>query len=95
MNTQPPIYYSYHAHDKMEELLVSEPEVAETLATGDVSPAKLGRLMAAKVFTEGYKWRGSDYPHREISIVYVVEPRGVTVITLIVRYGFWEANSES
>lgn len=95
MSEQRRVYYSPHASDNMEILEVSEQEVEETLATGDISPAKLGRLMATKVFTEGYMWRTRYYPHREINVVHVVEPRGVTAITLIVRYGFWRGIGES
>ena len=89
------VHYSLHAADNLKKLEVSEQEVEETLATGFISPAKLGRLMATKVFTEGYMWRMRYYPHREINVVHVVEPRGVTAITIIVRYGFWRDSSES
>lgn len=89
MSRQHQVYYSLHANDTMKELQVSEREVEETLATGSITPAKLGRLMATKVFTDGYMWRMRYYPHREINVVHVVEPRGITAITIIVRYGIW------
>ena len=94
MSQQQRVYYSLHASDNMEKLEVSEAEIEDTLFTGAISSAKLGRLMATKVFTEGYMWQTSYYPHREINVVHVVEPRGITVITLIVRYGFWRGTSE-
>ena len=94
MSRQLRIYYSLHATDNLKALEVSEQEVEETLATGSISPANLGRLMATKVFTQGYMWRMRYYPHREINVVHVVEPRGITVITIIVRYGFWRDTSE-
>ena len=94
MSRQQQVYYSLHARDTMKELEVSEQEVEETLVTGTISPAKRGRLMATKVFTEGYMWRTRYYPHREINVFHVVEPRGVTAVTIIVRYGFWRYASE-
>lgn len=95
MSRQNRVYYSLHAADNLEKLEVSEQEVEETLETGSISPAKLGRLRATKVFTEGYMWRMRYYPHREINVFHVVEPRGITAITIIVRYGFWRDASEN
>ena len=94
MSRQHRVYYSLHANDTMKKLEVSEQEVEETLATGSITPANLGRLMATKVFTDGYMWRMRYYPHREINVVHVVEPRGITAITVIVRYGIWRGIGE-
>ena len=43
-----------------------------------------------KVFSEGYEHRNRWYPSKELSVFYVEEDWGTTVVTVIVRYGDWE-----
>ena len=75
---------------KMLERGVSIEEIRQTILTGDISAAELGRSKATYVFTEGYHREGTDYPHKEVQVVFVVEPWATVVVTVIARYGFWK-----
>lgn len=74
---------------KMRERGVTEEEIRQTIQTGRVSPAELGRSMATRVFTAGYHREGIDYAHKEVQVVFVKEPWSTVVVTVIARYGFW------
>ena len=68
----------------------TDTEVLDTILEGmnrDARPPKLGRL---KVFSEGYEHRDRWYPSKEVSVFYVEEDWGTTVVTVFVRYGNWE-----
>ena len=52
------------------------------------------RYVRRRVFTEGYEWYGREYPHKEITAVYVVEGHRTVILTAIARYGRFEANYE-
>ena len=75
--------------NKMLERGVSEEEIRQSIVMGAISPAERGRSKATYVFTEGYHREGTDYPHKEVQVVFVVEPWATVVVTVIARYGFW------
>ena len=75
---------------KMLERGISVEEIRQSIVMGDISPAELGRSKATCVFTKGYHREGTDYPHKEVQVVFVVEPWATVVITVIARYGFWK-----
>ena len=75
---------------KMSERGYTGEEAYKTVESGvkyEVDPPALGRSM---VFTDGYLWRGTWYPHKELRVIYVIEDNVYKVITVIVRYGYWE-----
>lgn len=73
----------------MRERGVAEHEVAEALALGRPSAAVRGRVARVRVFREGYRWRGTDYPNKEVRVLYAVEGNDTVVITVRARYGQW------
>ena len=83
------LYFGNRVENKMRERGVSEEEIRQAILTGIISPADLGRSRATRVFTDGYHHGGADYPHKEIQVVFVVEPWATVVVTVIARYGFW------
>ncbi len=83
------LYFGNRVSDKMGVRGVSEAEIRQTILAGEVSPAEFGRSKAIRVFTEGYHYEGTDYPHKEVQVIFVVEPWATVVVTVIARYGFW------
>ena len=68
---------------------ITEDEVVDVVRTGDVTPGRHGRVIATKVLTRGYIWRGADYPHKEVQVVHSQGEPSITVVTVRTRYGFW------
>ena len=73
----------------MRERRITEEDIRQTIQTGRVSLAELGRSMATRVFTAGYHREGIDYAPKEVQVVFVEEPWATVVVTVIARYGFW------
>ena len=70
----------------MLERGVLEAEVGETVEEGELVGVRARRQIRRRVFRSGYERRGQVYPHKEITVVYVVEGGLATVITSIARY---------
>lgn len=68
----------------------TDAEVLDTILEGTDRPARPPKLARLKVFNEGYEHRNRWYPSKELSVFYVQEDWGTTVVTVIVRYGDWE-----
>ena len=68
----------------------TEAEVLDTILKGTVRAARSPKLARRKVFSGGYEHRNRWYPGKEVSVFYVEEDWGTTVVTVIVRYGDWE-----
>ena len=83
------LYIGNRVPNKMRERGISLDEIRDAILTGEISQAALGRMKATCVFAEGYHYQGIDYPHKEVQVVYVVEPWATVVATVIARYGFW------
>ena len=83
------LFFGNRVERKMRERGISEEEIRQAILTGVISPAALGRSRATHVFTDGYHHEGTDYPHKEVQVVFVVEPWATIVVTVIARYGFW------
>ena len=73
---------------------IEEHEVIDTVEAGDPVDTVGNRYIRRRVFTEGYQWYGRQYPHKEITAVYVVEGHRTVILTAIARYGRFEANYE-
>jgi hypothetical protein len=83
------IQFSNHARRNMIGRGATEEEVVDVIKTGAVSQGRQGRLLATKVFTRGYVWQGTDYPHKEVLVVQTQGEPVITVVTVNTRYGFW------
>ena len=84
------LFFGNRVERKMRERGVTEEEIRQTIQTGRITPAELGRTMATRVFTAGYHHEGTDYRHKEVQVIFVEEPWATVVVTVIARYGFWE-----
>ena len=87
------IVISRHAMTRMTQYDVSEEEIREVLETGNPFHVEGDRMAKELVLVSGYRWRGRDYPHREVSVIYVEEGTVTTVVTVWARYGVWEVVS--
>ena len=84
------VRYTNHAKDNMLDRGATEWEVAETIRNGTEVSARQPALGRALVFRNGYFSNGRRYPHKEVHAIYVIEDGLIVVLTVIVRYGFWE-----
>ncbi len=82
--------FTGHARRQMAERGILDDEVIETIHSGEFVEVEMGRSGRRKVFTSGYEREGRSYPHKEVTVVFVVEGDTTTVITAIARYGRWE-----
>ena len=74
----------------MEVRGITSEEVEEAVETGSVVELVGNRVIHRKVFTDGYRWKLREYPHKEVTVVFVIESDQIVIITAIARYGFWE-----
>ena len=85
------IEYTDHAEDNLLDRGATKEEVEETIRDGiETTNARPPALSRSLVFREGYYFEGRWYPHKEIMPIYVIEDDLTVVLTVIVRYGFWE-----
>ena len=73
----------------MIERGATEEEVVDVVRSGDATQGRHGRVIATKVLTREYVWRGTDYPHKEVQVVHTQGEPSITVVTVRTRYGFW------
>ena len=83
--------FSLHATVNMRLRGIEDQEVIGTVETGGLVDTVGNRFIKRRVFTEGYRWYGRAYDHKEITVVYVVEGHWTVILTAIARYGRWEA----
>ena len=83
--------FSDHACRSMRKRGAAEFEVVDTIQSGRDHPARHPKLGRAKVFRDGYEHEVRQYPHKELWVYYVEEREVTTVVTVIVRYGYWES----
>ena len=62
-------------------------EVMATVESGDLIDVREGRHRRRRLFTLGYEQQGRAYTHNELTVIYVIEGKDTTVITVIARYG--------
>ena len=87
------IVFTAHAREKMLERGILESEVVQAVHQGSsvgVQERSGNREIRRWVFRAGYEREGRVYPHKEVTVVYVVEGDAVIVLTSIARYGKWE-----
>ena len=82
--------FTSHALDQMQERGITEGEVALTVEAGLLVEVSGNRAIHQRIFTQGYRWFGRDYHHKEVTVVYTLEGGVIIVITVIGRYGRWE-----
>ena len=73
----------------MRERGILEGEVTQTIESGQLVEVRQGRHVRRQVFKATYLWHGKQYPHKEVTVVYVEETGRTTVLTSIARYGRW------
>ncbi len=84
------ITFSPHAFESMEERGVTQEEVEITVAEGQAAQARAARKAKAKVFTQGYPWKGRLYPHKRVRVIYAEVREDIVVVTVYGYYGRWE-----
>ena len=85
------IEYTRHAEDNMLERGATREEVDETIRDGSESTsARPPAMSRSLVFRDGYYSKDRWYQHKEVRPIYVIEDNLVVVLTVMVRYGFWE-----
>ena len=83
--------YHYIPHAKLQMAVrgITRDEVERTIETGSLLEARANRHIRQKVFREGYSWKQREYRHKEVTVVYAVEPDRSVIITAIARYGIF------
>jgi hypothetical protein len=69
---------------------VTAEEIEEVIRTGDLIPAKRGRLARFKVFPCLQPWQGNEYPQKRVEVVYVTEKGVIITVTVYAFYGRFE-----
>ena len=75
-----------HARLRLLERGVTESEVRETIETGEVFPAKYGRMGFRKNFHFGKSWIDKVYSIKQVELYAVKEEDAWLVITVITRF---------
>jgi len=75
-----------HAKHRMEERGTNEPEVFETVETGERFPVKFGRVGFRKNFRYDELWKGKRYSTKQVEVYAVEENGGWMVITVLTKY---------
>ena len=83
-----PIYVNIlgHALESMEERGATVDEVERTVLTGDVSPAKKGRMRYMKNFRFDGFWRGCRYTTKQVNAIVARHGNEMRVVTVITKY---------
>lgn len=80
------VIISSHASEAMEERGALEQEVIEAVSTGEMVPAKHGRMRYVKNFHFDSTWRGKYYRTKQIHAITVAEGSSALVVTVMVKY---------
>ena len=83
--------FTHHVIVNMRLRGIEEHEVIGAVEAGELVEVVGNRFIRCRVFTEGYRWYGREYTHKEIRVVYVIEGHRTVVLTAIARYGRWDA----
>ena len=81
--------YIPHARLQMAERGITSEEVERTVGSGDLLETIANRHIRRRVFREGYHWQQREYRHKEVTVVYAVEPDRTVIITAIARFGMF------
>ena len=86
MNHKKDITFSQHALDNMVDRGASGEEVEAAIRTGEVSPAKKGRLSFRKNFSYNAIWKGKYYRAKQVMPIVAEEPDRLVVVTVYVYF---------
>ena len=64
---------------------IEENEIVDTVEAGELIDTVSNRFVRRCVFTEGYRWHGREYLHKEVTVVYVTEGQRSVILTAIAR----------
>ncbi len=75
-----------HALERLSQRGTTEPEVIETVRSGEQFPAKFGRTGFRKAFRFESEWQGYFYGTKEVEAFAVRAGEDWLVITVVTRY---------
>jgi len=80
------IVFSQHALSRLENRGTSKEEVEKAIRSGEVVPAKKGRVTFRKNFPFGLRWKGKYYQMKQVMPIAVEEKERIVVVTVYVYY---------
>ena len=80
------IHFTLHALLSLKKRGAAEEEAKQSVTEGNQTPAKYGRLEAAKTFSYNGLWNGNHYRWKQVVPIFVEELDRIVVITVYVFY---------
>ncbi|MCX6646773.1 MAG: DUF4258 domain-containing protein [bacterium] len=75
-----------HAEKRLIERGATKDEVSETVAGGESSPARLGRVRFRKNFVYNDYWRDKNYSLKQVEVIAVMKGDDWLVLTVVTRF---------